>query len=120
MNKALALGQLNPIRRITAQDCKVAETLIIRYQYYEAHTILKRYVSDRNLKSFQNGKRVHRETTRMKNSSFTIDAKNLVLLLPNHPLTQVILKYHKKILYVSVAHTVVAVRGKYLVRNFVS
>ncbi|KHJ96484.1 integrase core domain protein [Oesophagostomum dentatum] len=88
----------------TENDCEIAETFVIRHHYYEAQNALNRYVNDRNLKLILDEKGIYRE--------------NPILLLPNQAPTQmVIMKYHRKTFHAGTAHTVVAVREKYLVPN---
>ncbi|KHJ75985.1 integrase core domain protein, partial [Oesophagostomum dentatum] len=118
LNRTLELGRLNQCQRIVAEDYEIAERLVIRHHYYKAQNVLNRYVNDRNLKLILDEKGIYREATRMKNSSLSSNAKNPILLLPNQALTQmVIMKYHRKTFHAGTAHTVVAVREKYLVPN---
>ncbi|EPB66487.1 hypothetical protein ANCCEY_14422 [Ancylostoma ceylanicum] len=115
LDVTLQLNRIEPSRNTTLDDVQQAEHFITRHHYKENVSELNRYTQDRNLKLFSDKDGIFRAITRMKNSRLQHDAKNPVLLLPKHPLSQMILeKHHRKLRHGGVPHAIVPVRGKYI------
>ncbi|KIH45815.1 hypothetical protein ANCDUO_24139 [Ancylostoma duodenale] len=102
---------------ISIDDFREAELIVLREHYREGALLLEsRNIRKLHVKSDENG--LFRADIRMANSELEESAKRPIVLLPGHPLTQVIIRhYHLKLFHAGAPHLISALREKYLIPN---
>ncbi|KAL6734937.1 hypothetical protein Aduo_005424 [Ancylostoma duodenale] len=102
---------------ISIDDFREAELIVLREHYREGALLLEsRNIRKLHVKSDENG--LFRADIRMANSELEESAKRPIVLLPGHPLTQMIIRhYHLKLFHAGAPHLISALREKYLIPN---
>ncbi|EPB76810.1 hypothetical protein ANCCEY_04092 [Ancylostoma ceylanicum] len=115
-NKSLiSLGTISTKPSISAEDFSTAELVVIREHYRERVEQLDSS-SIKRLRTEQDKDGIIRVHQRMAQAELDQTSKNPILLVPGHPLSNmVIMYYHTKLFHAGVSHLVSALRERFFI-----